>query len=360
MLFDFAISDTPDLEAGVRSLWTGRHAASPSPDSHSHLAQTVADGGGSSTLITDESRVAAMDSAAHFDRTVELQIRPATAPARDATETRLSDFFAQTIPELARVASGDLLWLHSSGLAGPWDAPMDLRQQWVDEDDPDPPGLFDSPDLKFDPTVDSPDLLLGYQQTCAAQIFILDQFLGLLFDQIQSLDNLKSSLLLITSTRSTANGEHGRIGTPHDLHNESLHVPLLVYDPIATIESSRSLQLVQPACVNKILNNCFCEKETTALIGPPESDPTTDRIAVSIYEDLRSIQTPKWKLIRDADRQCKLYVKPDDRWEVNDVFTRCRHIAAALEDVLDECLQLLASGHSIAEVEIPEELDVRV
>jgi hypothetical protein len=34
------------------------------------------------------------------------------------------------------------------------------------------------------------------------------------------------------------------------------------------------------------------------------------------------VQTPTWKLITAAG-QDRLYVKPDDSWEVNDVSDRC-------------------------------------
>ena len=56
--------------------------------------------------------------------------------------------------------------------------------------------------------------------------------------------------------------------------------------------------------------------------------------------DVNALQTHAWKLIVEGDRT-SLYVKPDDRWEVNDVSRRCPSIVESMENVMND---LTASG----------------
>jgi hypothetical protein len=54
-----------------------------------------------------------------------------------------------------------------------------------------------------------------------------------------------------------------------------------------------------------------------------------------------SLRTPEWSLIlpfHQADRQAQLYVKPDDRWEVNDIRQHYLEFAEHLEGVLHEAV----------------------
>lgn len=55
---------------------------------------------------------------------------------------------------------------------------------------------------------------------------------------------------------------------------------------------------------------------------------------------VNTLQTHAWKLITDGDRT-SLYVKPDDRWEINDVSRRCPGIVEAMENALTD---LTATG----------------
>ncbi|MEM7453209.1 MAG: sulfatase-like hydrolase/transferase [Planctomycetota bacterium] len=368
MLFDFAISDSPDMRQSIESLWRGTHAAGNTQStSNVHLAEIAARSGGASTLITDHVEVADMEAAAAFDRTVVHESVCPPVPASGVADTAVGNFFVRALPELEKIDDGDLLWLHCSGLAGPWDAPMDLRHLWVDEDDPDPPEFTEAPDRSFDHKEDPPDLLLGYQQVCAAQVYILDQMAGILFDQFDAMDSLQSTMLVITSTRGTATGEHRHIGRPVDLFNESIHVPLMIRYPDKSFALQRSHQLVQPGFTHRLiadwLGGSDREVETDAFLPQGDLPVLTDdryQIAISVCDDLKAIQTPQWKLIRSPDGTTQLFVKPDDRWEVNDVASRCRHIVDLLEVLLDECLQKLASGESVKNVQVPEELDVQL
>ena len=52
----------------------------------------------------------------------------------------------------------------------------------------------------------------------------------------------------------------------------------------------------------------------------------------------RALQNRFWKLIRrqeeNGEEKWRLYVKPDDRWDANDVSSRCPQILEELKDSL--------------------------
>ena len=68
-------------------------------------------------------------------------------------------------------------------MAGPWDAPLALRQQFADEDDPEPPEFVEPPDRVLPDDFD-PDELLGITHAYAGQVALVDLCLGMLLDAI--------------------------------------------------------------------------------------------------------------------------------------------------------------------------------
>ena len=54
----------------------------------------------------------------------------------------------------------------------------------------------------------------------------------------------------------------------------------------------------------------------------------------------------------------QLYVMPDDRWEVNNVYSRCTAIGDELEDVLNQAIKSLAETGPSFQIELSEDLCV--
>src|SRR5256885_274942 len=67
----------------------------------------------------------------------------------------------------------NVIWLHWRGMSGPWDAPLEMRYHFADEDDPDPPTFVVPPEKTMGVEVD-PDEVLGFVQAYAAQIQVAD------------------------------------------------------------------------------------------------------------------------------------------------------------------------------------------
>lgn len=340
VVFDQAISRTTELQAAYEGLWNPR-------SSSGNLLTTLSDSGVSSVLLTDDADVTALNLADRFERVLPVDVNPSHKVADRADETELALFFAQAAQAITQVEPGSCLWLHSRGLSGSWDAPVSLRTQLADPEDPAPPDLFEPPTQIFDPTVDDPDQILGYQQVCAAQVTMIDDFLGVILDLLES-DAGESTLFCLMSTRGYPLGEHGIVGAPPDpdqgtCYSESVHVPLMVCLPsqpqFDLIRAIRSGRLIQPAWVTDWLIDWLVGPSAEA-VNRLESFATSlpeksSELAFTVIGQESAIQTHAWKLIRSRETN-ELFAKPDDRCEINDVSRRCPGIVDSLNLILEQ------------------------
>ncbi len=377
LLFEQAISPSATLESAYQQLW--------GPDDQCEFFQTLGQSGISSTLITDESVVEDLESAAAFDRVIPIRHPDQPRLADRVEQTELASFFAQTTQWLMGMEHGTLGWLHSRGLSGAWDAPYERRQRLADSEDPDPPRFCTPPSSRYVAGVDDPDELLGYQQACAAQVILIDDFLGAILELMETDPIWQSTLFCVMSTRGYPLGEHQRVGEPvassesselldldhpesgfdTQLYNESIHVPLMMCLPnrpeFKQTRAVRNASLVRPSCLSEFLINWLTgsaeaiEKRWQS-IAYSMPEPRRE-VVCTIAGQAQTIQTHAWKLVRRG-AHVELYVKPDDRCEVNDVSRRCPHVVAQLIGLLD---QWIVDGkvNQPREFELAEELAIR-
>src|SRR5262249_56411820 len=124
-----------------------------------------------------------------------------------------------------------LLWIHTQGMNGPWDAPLEMRYQFADEDDPVPPDLVSPPQKTLAADYD-PDELLGLAHAHAGQVALVDYCLGMLLEALEEHPLASETLLAVTSPRGYPLGEHLRVGPANEaLYGELLHVPLFLRLP---------------------------------------------------------------------------------------------------------------------------------
>lgn len=367
LLFDFAFSSSTNLKRSYERYWTPN---SPLVSEHSdsqNLIDAIANTGTSTNLLTDEPLVGESSLASSFDHVTQIKNASATKIASSAAETELANFFAQATSWLMDLEPGSLAWIHSRGLLGAWDAPHQMRASLAGEGDPVPGDFYQPPTGVFDPEYDDPDQLLGFQQACAAQVMMLDQFLGVLMDLVESDPAWQQALICFTSPRGYSLGEHGILGHLAELpstYNESVHVPLLVSAPdkpkLRDFQPIRNGSLRQSDLISQCLCDWFGHDEFAGRFGSLAldlPDPKTQAVVIesngeSNDESNRkgqtsiAIQTRAWKLIKKTGHQdfqngdaFELYAKPDDRWEVNDVSRRCPQIVEALEQILDEAVK---------------------
>lgn len=214
-----------------------------------------------------------------------------------------------------------LLWIETDRMLLPWTIAQDVFEVYLEElteDDPDAEaegiapwanpevGWFDADDLA------SWELL---HRTHAAAVTGFDADLGRVFELLRERGLADTATWAFTSDFGFPLGEHGLLGPhrPH-LHDEFVHLPLIVRRPGGTTAGRRVSRFTQPADVLPLL------------LGQPipERESVVTRWAVNGFEEA-ALRTDRFALLlplggdsEDEPRSPLLFEKPDDRHEVND------------------------------------------
>jgi arylsulfatase A-like enzyme len=351
-LFDQALIDSPQLESLYRSYWHGWHAMCPAapPEPRSSLAALLRDAGVVTALLTDEPQVARHPLSVDFDELIEIDPPWQPQNAGDIEQTHFARCFVQLIDWLEAAQGPFLLWCHLGGFGATWDAPLKYRQTYWEEGDPQPPDLADVPDQVL-PTDYDPDELLGITQSYCGQVALFDECMGAFLEFLDGLPAGRETLLTLTSARGFPLGEHRRVG-PCDgaLFGELVHVPWLMRFPDAAGAAARSQALVEPADLWATLLDWWRvdavpASPTAGSLLPlvrQQSGPRRDRLCILGEGGQRAIRTPAWYLRAAAEPE--LYAKPADRWETNDVATRCQEVVECLQDALVQYGLALSAG----------------
>jgi hypothetical protein len=372
LVLDHAIADSPSLDRFCRSQWQGLHAA------RDETAGTDLPGlpaiakrrGLVTALITDQPAVADHPLAAAFDDCVRVEsVSLGNLPAQEVHQTQVAKLLAVASDWLDQQASHRdrpfLLWVHSRGMAGPWDAPLSLRNRLADPEDPEPPRGADVPCRKL-PEDPDPDELFGVACAYAGQIIALDQCLAALIDQLQQSRLSETTLLTLIGARGFPLGEHGQIGPAEPtLYGETIHLPWLLRLPDLSTALMRSQALVQPPDLAVTLADWLgnaasfaaCHDGMSLLpIVRGEMDQVRDRaLSVSCHGQW-ALRTSAWFLRRPPEGDPELFVKPDDRWEANDVADRCGEVVAGLTEAIDHTIDQFRSD---GQIDLPP-LDLRL
>jgi len=350
---DQFLIDTPHLESLYRSYWYGRHALlrGEPPDGRSALPELLTAAGVAATLLTDEPIVARHPSARGFDQIIRLELPEYPDVADHLDQTHLAQCFARVVDWLESAREPFMLWCHLTGLGGPWDAPLEFRRRYAEEDDPDPPDSADIPCRLLEKDYD-PDELLGICQAYAGQVSLLDTCLGALLEFLEASPVGQSTLVMLLSARGFPLGEHRRVGPFDDaLYGELVQVPLVMRFPDAQGAAARSQALVHPPDLWATLldwswmtdlPDAPAAKSLLPLIRQEVDDWGRDRLCIVDGGAERAIRTSAWYL-RDAASP-ELFAKPDDRWEVNDVADRCADLIEPLRQAFDRYEEALRSN----------------
>jgi arylsulfatase A-like enzyme len=285
------------------------------------------------------------------------------------------DALLRELPALLDRLAGEpnfLLWIETDRLLPPWDVQQDVFEAYLEDatdedkyaddehegeegepapepepkervaplDDP-PTGPFDRADL------DAWDWL---HCTFASVVTKLDAELGAMFELLRARGFDKTATWIVTSHFGQALGEHGIVG-PHRpwLYSEVVHVPLLVRLPNAEQAGRRVTGFTQPpdlAPTLRALLGLPSEGDAQNLLPLMRGEAESAReCAVSQCEvngiNERSIRTHEWALLvpeGDDTRKPQLFTKPDDRHEVNDLYSRNVERADELEAQLRRLL----------------------
>jgi arylsulfatase A-like enzyme len=247
-----------------------------------------------------------------------------------------------------------LVWVETNFLAPPWLVEESSDDYFSDAGDGDsfarPTEPLENPTIGW---VDrSDDLMFArLQRTYATVVSQLDDGLGQLLEELRRRERGSPMMLIVTADRGFPLGEHGLVGDFRPwLHDELVHIPLLIRMPSGTAAGSRIRALTQPADLMPTLLEAFGldipEIHGSSLL--PLIRGEQERIREFACSGLRignalewSLRSPDWAFLspifpeeNDPSRDPQLYVKPDDRWEVNNVLQHHSDLAENLEKTL--------------------------
>lgn len=344
LVLDQCFLDSFDLQTQLRSLWTATHANCPAPTTW-NLWQALSERGVPCQLITDSVEAADLAEALGCPHVTVVDAAPTSEPAEDTEDCRLTGVFAAALQQLVNPDTDGLVWIHARGLRHPWDAPLDLRQAMTDPEDPSPPSDTEVPDLAIDQDTD-PDVIVGWGQVAAAQVAVLDEAIDGLQQAIAARHDGDQWAWLLSSTGGVPLGEHGLVGrSRREGYAEEIAVPVLLRPSTPLPVGIRRGELCQlPDLPLTLLVAMGYDREHLPAVwglnmwqaGPPRRStewPAETTIAWLAHGDHLWIRTPAWSLLQNAGAGARLFVKPDDRWEVSD-------IAARRDDIVDQLLAL--------------------
>lgn len=352
-VFDQFHTDSLKIESLYRSGWFGRHALEPpelSPPDATPLAAILGEQGIRTVLATDDPAVASLPGADAFTQRSLLPEPRKIEPASSIEAAHLGKVFAEIIQKLESLDGPFFLWCHLSSLGRVWDAPWEMRSRYAEADDPDPPTEAEVPSRPLAENED-PDLLLGISQAYAGQVSLLDLCVRILDDALADAGLANETATVLLGLRGLSLGEHGHVGPIDDrLDGELVHVPLMVRLPGLAAASGRCQSLVQPTDLyptwTSLLTDTTAPSRLAAADLMPwirdELPPWRDRIGLAAADGRRGLRTAGWFL--SADSPPRLFAKPDDRWEVNDVADRHGDVADQLSTVLDEYVRQLPTA----------------
>lgn len=233
--------------------------------------------------------------------------------------------FAPLLEILPRVldTQGDdaLVWIETDRFMPPWFSPADVFEVYCedltesgDEDaEPltpwtNPPvGLFDRDDTA------SWELL---HRSFAAAVTTFDADVGRIVELLQAKGWDQSASWVFTSDFGYPLGHHGLLG-PHRpwLHEEFVHLPLIVRRPRGAGAGERVWAFTQPEDVSQLSREAAPGAKRTHVISVAEvAGHREAALRTDTHAFILPLTTPD-----DEPRQPQLYEKPNDRWELNDV-----------------------------------------
>ncbi len=305
-------------------------------------------------VITDEASLAALVAPEGNSGGVALTVVPALVPrrlARRAEETNLGRLFAAARGLLAG-ADQSIVWVHAGSLGLAWDAPESFREPYLDPDDPPPPEGVAVPSLQVDADTD-PDLVMGHRQRLAAQVSLLDRWIGELVAALPTEPpSPEAWTICFSGVRGMPMGLHGLVGLPGGEgaempFGESIHLPALLVDGRGRMAGQRYPGLVIPADLGETLREILGLSERLPGVEGEPARPMTDLLDTWAHDDrdrviaatdaATVVVTPHWLYLESAgpegEPNRRLHAKPDDFFEVADVGSRCPEVVAALGEI---------------------------
>jgi arylsulfatase A-like enzyme len=250
-----------------------------------------------------------------------------------------------------------LLWIETDRLLPPWDFDAETYQHYASaserfagdngaEPDGDS-GPIDNPvPGRLAPEDDS--LWHRLHNSFASAVTSFDAEVEVLIEVLRERGLDQTAAWIFTSGYGWPLGEHGVIGPDASrLHTELVHLPLLIRLP----GNAQAMRRVPTFTQSSDLMPTLLEQFKVSEYVPHSLLPLTAGTPTSVREAARcrmvrptyverALRTPEWTFlpaVPQAGEPPRLYRRPDDVWEVNDVAPRhpdeCDRLAALLDQI---------------------------
>jgi hypothetical protein len=301
-------------------------------------------------FFTDSAEAADLSVVNDFDQCILVESPDSVSLADDFEETAMARLLAAAFDRRESLAeTPHVLWIHAACLSQRWDAPVDFRES----DDIDPDLLQESnneegadlrsafyaslpPSVRIDK--EDPDLLLAHMAAYGAQVRVIDSLMEVAMDAFSA---EQDTAVIVASTGGISLGHDGWIGTDAGSPKSArLHVPLIMRIPACEPIRCGKPVLTDRLCAT-LIDLLKTDSETGSLKmtegslleeAEPErwAEYQDDQHPILSITDERGQQagspsqyrlSPGWFYIQDGVGNEQLYLKPDDRHDVNNIAT---------------------------------------
>jgi arylsulfatase A-like enzyme len=243
-----------------------------------------------------------------------------------------------------------LLWIDLTTLIPPWHVPQAFANLYSDppDDAPDADAAEGTEEREeLTPIPAEGAAIERLQRSYAAAVSYVDSIVGTIVEEIADHGSSQETLVLLTSDRGLPLGDHPFLTEPSPwLYEEKVHLPLIIRLP-GNVEGGRRVNaFTQTADIPATLADAFGLGDVLghghSLLSLCHGDTAWWRpfavAGVSAGADEGWVlRTHRWSLLLATQSpavQPRLFVKPDDRWEVNDVQQHHPQLTQSLEQTL--------------------------
>ncbi len=281
-------------------------------------------------IISDDSRVIELGADRIFDRTslVNSLLTPVEHPAEEIALTAFGQLVATAIDRGSQSDPWSLLWLHSRFLTQRWDAPRGLVvDRFSDQpttQGPEPPGpeqsesipsVFEQivvPKIAID-DASHPDLVTSWMMTYGCQIQLIDDLIAVM---LQSLD-IGNTVVIVAGTSGFGLGQNGwighRVGPLRSCHTR---LPLIVGCDGPMRWPRMTSSDILPDLIEQLADASLTAVNPESWI---DQDQELHPRLITQGSGQAAVTTSRWFLVRETDHQRRLFVKPDDVEDFNDI-----------------------------------------
>ncbi|MCL2305966.1 MAG: sulfatase-like hydrolase/transferase [Planctomycetaceae bacterium] len=353
LLCDRYYADTLDLARLYREFWYGISPEEPeeeTPPLFPSLPKRLEEKGYRTILLTDDPEIAYSLYADGFSEVHNMDHLPPAQPVASLEETQFFRMFATIVDLATEKDEPYFLWCHFKGFSGPWDFPMEYRNEYTEEEDPPPyngvavPRLDDREQDEPDP-----DERQSVVEAYSGGVTVLDEAFAGFLESLTSGPG-ENTLTVFTAARGFSLGEHRLIGlpAPEDIWGENLHLPLMLRLPEQLDKQMmvRSTALTQPCDLFATLAEWFelsvndTEGKNLLRLLDDEDAPLRKEIRIQGDATISAVMQSDWFFrirvetdeFQEERRRIELYAKPGDRYEVNEIADRCEEIVEQMKN----------------------------